>query len=163
MNNTDSNKIFINKSKKLSGFTLVEIIVIITILAILTFISINVLKNFRDHEALTKSASLIVETLRQAKNLTLNSKDSYEYGVHFNTNDMVLFRGSTYPIGSSTNITYDFNSSVVVSNTTLNGGGSDIIFKKLSGETNNNGTITLTSELSKTSQVITVYKTGLVE
>ena len=145
------------------GFTLPELVVVITILAILSLISISVFKNFRDQEALTKDNGLIVEVLRQAKSLTLNSKSSNQYGVHFGTNSVVLFICPTYSSSASTNLVYNLNPDVRISNISLSGGGSDLLFQKLSGETVNNGTITLTSVSAGTTKVITIYKTGLVE
>ncbi len=151
-----------NRKILIKGFTLTETLIAIAIMLTLTFIVLSVFTNFRNHESLEKDAGLVVEVIRQAKNLTTNSKNSTEYGVHINSGDITLFTGTSYSAGSTTNQVYIFNGGVTAT-TSLSGGGSNIIFKRLSGQTDNNGTITLSSSFSTTTKTINVYKTGLAE
>jgi len=55
------------------------------------------------------------------------------------------------------------NASDAVFNITLAGGGSDVIFNRLTGETSQNGVITLSSPSTAQIKTVTVYKTGVVE
>lgn len=149
--------------KNILGFSIVEILIVIGILAVILSITVGVFVQFKNREALDKDIELVKEVLSQAKHLTLNSKDSNQFGVHFNSNSVVIFIGPVYLFSSSTNQVYNFNSDVVLYGTSLNGGGVDILFKKLSGSTDNDGIITLKSNNASTTKSLTVYKTGIVQ
>jgi type II secretory pathway pseudopilin PulG len=144
-----------------NGFTVTETLIVIAIMIVLITVTLAVFSSFKNYEALNKDAQMVIETIRQAKNLTLNSKNSSQYGVHFESGSLTLFVGSTYTAGTTTNQVYSFNPSVTA--TTSLSGGVNIVFKRLTGETDNNGTITLSSAFSTTTKTITVYKTGLAE
>ena len=151
------------RSKKITGFTLIEILIVLGIMTLILGILLSTFVNFKNKEALEKDTILVAEVLRQAKHLTFNSKNSNQYGVHFNLNSIVLFVGPTYSAGSPTNEVYNFNPDIILYNTNITGGGSDIVFKKLTGDTNNNGTITLKSKIASTTKSISIYSTGLIE
>lgn len=151
-----------SKSNHDRGFTLIEILIALGIGLVLTTVVLSVFMNFRSYQALDKDVGLIVEVIRQAKSLTLNSKNSSQYGVHFESGSITIFTGASYSSTSPTNLVHTFNSGVSAT-TTLTGSVRDIVFKRLSGETDNNGTIVLSSQFSTTTKTITVYKTGLVE
>ena len=151
------NKIFLNR-----GFTLTEILIVIGIALVLTTIVVSVFTNIKNNQTLDKDSGLVIEVIRQAKSLTLNSKNSSQYGVHFESGSVTIFTGTTYSAGSSSNLVHSLSSGNSAT-TSLSGGGRDIVFKRLSGETDNNGTIILSSQFSTTTKIITVYKTGLVE
>jgi len=47
--------------------------------------------------------------------------------------------------------------------TSLAGGGNDVIFNRLSGETGQSGTITVYSSATGGTKIVTIYKTGVVQ
>ena len=145
------------------GFTIIELLLVLGIMSILTTILLNSFVSFGREQGLSKDASLVIEVLRQAQSNTLNSKNSNQFGVHFSTNSLILFTGSVYSPGASTNEIYNFNADIRLSSAVLNGGGVDVVFAKLSGGTDNDGTITLVSQSTGATKVIRVYKTGLIE
>lgn len=151
------------KKYKNGGFTLVEFLMVLAIMLVLFTILIGTFVSFRNRESLDKDMSLVIETIRQAKHLTLNSKSGNQYGVYIGNDDITLFIGPTYTAGLSTNQVISFNTDVDLYSISLNGGGNIILFKKLTGETDNNGTIILKSKIASTTKNIVVYKTGLVE
>lgn len=151
------------KQNSKNGFTLMELLIVMAIGIILFAISINTFANLKNKESLDSVSALVVEVLRQAKHATIESKNSNQYGVYFNTNNVVLFIGPTYIAGSPTNEVYNFNSSVRLYSTSINGGGNAVLFDRITGDTVNNGTIVLRSDVSSTTKTITIYKTGLIE
>ena len=145
------------------GFTLIEILIVISIFAALAVIGITSLSSFRDTvelNALTEdSASLLID----ARSRTLSSKEQSQYGVHFESDKMILFQGASFSSSDPLNEETAIPSSVEIVDILLTGGGVDIIFERLTGETMQNGTITvrLKSDISRT-RTITIISTGVV-
>ncbi len=104
-----------------------------------------------------------MEILNQARNLTLLSKNATVYGVHFASPDYVLFTGSSYSSSDPNNQIFTLSSPDTVLTLSLTGGGSEVVFKRLSGETTQDGTITVSSPGISKTKTVTIYKTGLVK
>ncbi|HZS43284.1 MAG TPA: prepilin-type N-terminal cleavage/methylation domain-containing protein [Candidatus Paceibacterota bacterium] len=145
-----------------AGFTILEILMVVVILAILVGISYTAFNNLNSSEALDTETNTILSMIERARERTISSENSIEYGVHFASTTAVLFVGKTYSAGSSTSETKNINSKVKVNSINLTGGVADIYFNKLSGKPSATGTIVF-SLLSSTSSVktITIYNTGL--
>jgi len=144
------------------GYTLMEIMVVIGILAAISFIVFAFFNDYRKVQGIRQDSELVESLLYKARNNTLSSKGAYEYGVHFASSSVVMFQGNTYIPAASTNQAFSLTSGVTVSSLSLSGGAVDIVFSKLSGEPSRAGTITLTST-SGSVKVITVYATGLIQ
>ena len=147
------------------GISLLEILIVISILVIIAYIVGLNLFNFRREQSLQNMTSDIISLLNEARINTISSKNSTNYGVHFETNRAVLFTGGTFAEPNATNKQIDLDSSVsipVSGGINLNGGGSDIIFTRISGDTQNYGTIVvqLISNSSR-QKTITINKTGV--
>jgi len=140
-----------------------EILIVIAIIGILIAISVTVFKRFNSLERISKDAELVVEVIRQARSRTVASEGAQVYGVHFESGSVTLFTGSTYSAGALDNQVYLLTVPNTISTITLSGGGSDVLFARLTGEATKNGTITLTSPQTPRTKVVTIYKTGLVE
>ncbi len=151
------------KKNKNNAFTAIEILVSVSIIIVLAAIVLSAFINFKFTKSLDRDTELVVEVLRQARNQTLASQNAYAYGVHFETTSIVLFTGTSYDPASSTNKTYSLNSADTILSKSLAGGGSDVIFDRLTGETSENGTITLSSQSAPNTKTVTIYKTGIIE
>jgi prepilin-type N-terminal cleavage/methylation domain-containing protein len=154
----------LSENKK-NGFTLIEIVMVIGIIGILSaIIALNLFK-FRAEQSLHNTTSDIISLLNEARINTISSKNSTNYGVHFETNRAVLFTGGTFAEPNSTNKQIDLDSSVLIpvsGGINLNGGGSDVIFTRLSGDTVGYGTIIVRLASDATRQkTITINKTGV--
>ena len=147
------------------GFSIIEVLASIAILAVLTAIAIPVLSSFRNQQALKNTAEDILSLLHQADAETNSSLNASSYGVHFTSSSATLFTGTSYTSGATGNKVVSFDPSVTLaaSDISLNGGGSDVIFTRLSGDITQYGTLTirLASDSTKT-KIITIYQTGIV-
>lgn len=151
---------------KNKGISIIEILVVITIIGILTAIVVLNLSTFRNERSLSNTTSDIISLLNNARNNTISSLNSSAYGIHFETDRVIYFTGSTFNSSDSANIEIDLNPSVNIPSSggiNLSGGGSDVIFTRLTGDTVNYGTIIirLTSDATR-QKVITINKTGSV-
>ncbi|MCH7529563.1 type II secretion system protein [Patescibacteria group bacterium] len=146
------------------GFTLIEILVVITILVTLSAVSVTVFSKFSTSRALTGSVQTVLSILDDARTLTLASKDGYQYGVHFETTKVVLFKGTVYSSSDSDNDITVLQTTVEISNITLTGSGSDVVFSRLTGKTAQNGTVRLSLVSDSTSSsTINIQTTGIAE
>lgn len=144
------------------GFTLFELLVVIAIIGILVTIIVTALPRFGKVQALDRDAEVVMEILHQAHSQTLSSHNDTQYGVHVGSNTLTLFTGGTYSAGASSNQVFTLQTSGVVLTPTLTGGGSDVVFKRLSGETTQDGTIVISSPTISGTKTVTIYRTGII-
>ena len=145
------------------GFTLIEIIIAITIAAILFAIIVSGFSGLRQNSDMNLAVDDSISFLQDARAKTLSSVNTSAYGVHFETTKFVLFQGGTYNAGDSTNKIRLLPSTIEISAYSFNGGGSDVVFKRLTGETGSYGSVTFrqTNNPSVT-KTIQILSTGLV-
>lgn len=145
------------------AFTLIELMVVVAISAILVLLTMSFFSSFRNTQVLQGETSQAVSILNKAQSYTLNSKADSEYGVRINDDQLILFKGLSFSSSSPTNETYALHAAVQISSTTLSGGGTDIIFDRLTGDTSNNGSFTVFLKADSTQKnIISVSKTGAI-
>lgn len=151
---------------KNKGISVLEILIVLSIIAVLASILLPSLSLFRREQTLNNTIGDIVSLLNTARNNTISSLNSNNYGVHFQSDRAIYFTGSVFDSGDVTNVPFVFDSSVnipSVNGINLNGGGSDIVFTRLTGDTTNHGTIIVTLTSDSTHQkIITISKTGSI-
>ena len=147
-----------------SGFTLLEVLASLAVVVILSLLATGAFNSLEKREALSKQSAIIVSLLGQARSLTVASKQASSYGIHFQVDKVVLFKGNTYIDGDTSNTVEPLHGAVQISSITLAGNGSDVIFDRLFGKTNQSGAITLSlaSDPSQT-KVITIFPSGIAE
>lgn len=154
--------------KHKNGFTLVEILIIMGILAVLfTITSLN-LTNTVPQSSLDNTVRLFIADLKQQQlnALTGNTEgqgSSSDYGIYFTSGKYTLFRGSSYNASDTANfdvVTDDIDTSSTST-------GSVIVFIKNSGIIKNfspsNNTITFTQTNIGSQKTITINKYGVIE
>ena len=143
------------------GFTLIEMVVVVGILAILLTLSFAVIQLFTGQVNLDTSSQQVLSTLQLARNRTLSSTGEQQHGVHFETSKYVLFEGSTYNAMDTNN--KEFNLSAVEIYEINISGGSDVIYDRIRGTTSNSGNvkIRLTADTTK-AETILVNSSGSV-
>lgn len=146
------------------GFTIVEILIGLAILGIISAITFASFSGLNSANALHASVGLVASNIEQARSLTLASHQGEQYGVHLGTTSITMFTGAHYGASDADNVTIDIDRHVEISNVTLSGGGSDILFQRLTGATHQSGTITLSlKDDSSSTKIITIDATGIIE
>jgi len=133
------------KNIKNKGISIVETLIVICIISVVVAIIIPNLSEFRNQQVLKNTTEDVVSLINEARNNTISSKNSNAYGVHFQSDRAILFSGLSF-VPSVDNKQIDFDSAVLIPGTggiNLTGGGSDIIFNRITGDTVNNGTIVI--------------------
>jgi type II secretory pathway pseudopilin PulG len=148
------------------GFTMIEIIVVFAILFLLIGVVILPLARNRQNQLLLESVDDVYSVLNTAQSNTLSSVNDQQYGVKIENNKVTLFTGNTYNQGVASNQVTMLQSGVEIysGSILLNGGATSVIFDRLTGGTNQYGTIKLrlANDILKT-KTITIEKTGIIK
>lgn len=144
------------------GFTFVEVLTAVAVLLIIVGIIMGGLSSFRRSADLGYASDRTLVMLREARRRTIESYGASSWGVHFESSRVVLFRGNIFVDGAADSESFVVSPTVHLPSISLQGGGSNVVFIRISGATNEWGTIALESS-SGTSRVITIYASGLVE
>ncbi len=145
------------------GLTIIEVLVALGILTLLAGVVLGVFPAYRRSVNLNTAVETGTVLLAKARTRTLASVGATRHGVHFETSRMVLFRGATYNALDPANEVADLPNGVEIFSITLNGGGVDVVFDRLTGGTNSFGTVTLRSSADpEKTKVLTILKTGSV-
>jgi len=137
-----------------SGFTLIELVVVVAILGIFVLIASQTLGLFTQQVNLNTTSQQIVSTLQLARNKTLAAEDESQYGVHFEQSKYTLFKGNVYSSTDPDNKEYSISTTEIYEiNLT---GGDDIIFDRIRGTTANSGNVKvrLLADTSRTETIL---------
>ena len=147
---------------KNSGFSLVEIIVAMAIGAVLVAGIVVSFSSFRNSKTVDITADQVLSVINEARVKTVSSEDYSRFGVHFETSRVVLFKGDVFTEPNSSNTETPVSPLVEISNISLNGGGANLVFQKLTGKTGNYGSlrVRLKSDNNKY-KTISVKSTGI--
>ena len=150
-----------NNNFSQKGFTLIELLVVLAIIAVLITIALANFGTFGRQVDLDTTTQRVLSTLRLARNQTLASEGESQYGVHFEQAKYVLFKGDDY--ATSTDKKEYLLTSTEIYQINLTGGGSDVVFERVRGNTNSSGNIKvrLISEQTR-SQTVLVNASGQV-
>lgn len=150
-----------NKQSTTRGFTALELAIVIAIVAVLAAIVISSFATFRKTVAINTETEDTASFINRARANTISSKNDQQFGIHFQSDRLVMFQGTTYSAGAGTNETHLLNSSVAAT-TTVEGGGVDMVFQKVTGVTTQNATTTLSVVGGAASSTIIIYPTGII-
>lgn len=140
-----------------------EVMVVIGIFVIVAGMTFYFFSGFNKKEILEKDIAGISALVREARMLAVTSKDSSVFGIHFENNKAVLFKGSSYIAGGSEEKVFLLSKTVYMSGYLLDLGTPDVVFARLSGETTNFGTVTFSLDDDSASTTITILRTGVVQ
>ena len=154
--------IFNFQKTKQRGFSLIEMMAVIAIGAVLVAGIVVSFSSFRNSKTVDISADRILSVINEAIVKTVSSEDYSRFGVHLEASRAVLFKGDIFAEPNSSNIETLLSPLVEISDISLNGGGADIVFQKLTGKTSNGGflRVRLKSDNNKY-KTISVKSTGI--
>ena len=132
----------------LKAFTLLEVLLSITIIGIIAALSIPTARTFLITNDLDISANSVASSFRRASALSQGVQGDSQWGVRVNTGSIVVFKGTVYAARDPNyDETFDIASSITPSGLT------EVIFAKLTGLPQSTGTTTLTSSLNSVRNV----------
>lgn len=138
------------------GFTLIEILVSLSLLGILALITIPSYQLFISDKNIEASASNVSWIIRNAQTKSYNGFQNESYGVFFDSsstpNRFILFKGTTYDPIDSDNEIHELPSIIKFENINLEG-KSEITFNEYKFEPNTTGSVTLQNNRGEESTI----------
>src|SRR3990167_5520967 len=130
-------------SIKSRGFTIIETLFAVAILVLITTIVVISWSKLNASQALEKSTASVASVLDEARSLTLSAVGDSRYGVNLQESQVVLFKGDIYSPSDPDNLVTELHSAVGIRNISLSGGGVSVVFKRLTGGTDQYGAVEL--------------------
>jgi len=140
-----------------AGFTLIEILLTLAIVAILAGLSLPIYFQLKPKNDLDTVALYVVSSLRRAQTLAMSGEHDYSWGVTLETSNVTL-----YAIDTNGNRVTEYDETDAVPDTITYTGLTTITFKKLTGEPTTAGSIFLTNPNNDVQKTITINQSGLV-
>lgn len=144
------------------GFTVIELLVVLAILAVLMVVITPSFMRFRQQQALQNTTNGVLSLITSARTKTLSGNDNSIYSVRFESSRAILFKGIVYTDGMATNEIYGYESPVTLGTVLLQDATQVLTFDRLRGTTSQHGTIQLQLP-NGTTRMITVTQTGSAE
>lgn len=141
------------------GITVIELLVVIAVLGVIFSIIIPQFSKTRENQVLKSGVQDILSSINKARSQTFSSLNSSEYGVHFQADKVIIFKGKVFSAVAEDNETINIIPPATISTITLTGGGADIYFNRLSGVPSTTGTVTIST--TSYSKIITISATGV--
>ena len=123
------------------GFTLIEVLVALSIVGVLFALSLGLNSAFRPKHNLDADVRSIISVLNLARSNALASKDSLSFGVHIELDQVSIFEGESYDPLASENEIFELDFKDEIYDISLEGGGVDVIFNRITGTVDEFGTL----------------------
>ena len=141
---------------------MLEVVVVISIGAILATMAFSSLRTFWRSRTVDVGVENVLSIFSRARLDTISSRDGNAYGVHLEGDRLILYVGPTYDAATTTKVTMLMDPALRIKYVSLLGGGTDVLFKKWTGGTDQYGTFVLDFASGTTSPAtITVSGTGI--
>ena len=144
------------------GITIIELLVVLVVFGIIISVVIPQFSKTRENQVLKSGVQDILSSLDKARSQTLASLNLSEYGVHFQADKIVIFKGTGFIPDTVGNETINIVTPATISSVALGCTPTipcDIYFNRLSGSPSTNGTVTIST--TNYSKVITIWATGV--
>lgn len=133
------------------GLTMAEVLVVIAVLGIIFAVILPQFAKNRENQVLKNAVGEVISSLDKARSQTLASLNANicstcgNYGVHFQSDKVIIFRGTVFSANDANNETINIITPANISNISLGTGISDVYFARLTGAPSHVGTITVST------------------
>lgn len=151
----------IYSSKKQKGFTIAELLIVVSLLFIIFSFSMPVYSNLRSFSDLQENKKLLIQKMRILRSRSVAGQNGSQHGIKFQSNSYTLFQGSSY---SARDLDYDEVVELESLNLSwsLENSNSEIVFSKGLGRPNTTGLVYLVDS-SGNEEVIEINELGKIE
>ena len=143
------------------GVGLIEALIVFAMVGLLVAIVLPQFSKVRENQVLKTAVEDTLSALNRSRGKTLASVDLSEYGVHFQSDKVIIFKGKVFSAGAADNEEINIAAPASITNVTLGGVSGisgDMYFTRLSGSPSLSGTLTLST--GSDSKIITISATG---
>lgn len=142
--------------KNYTGFTLMEILLVVALMGVLAGASMPVYRFFQQKNDLDIAAMAVAQTLRKAKVYAEGSNSDSAWGAKILSGNIVMFKGNTYASRDTA-----FDESFEISPAVAFSGQSETVFSGVPSVPNASGTLVLSSA-QNSAKVITISSKGMI-
>lgn len=140
----------------MKGFTLFEIIIVMSLAVLLAIIAVPLSMNLFRSQQLMTTTGTVLSTLRHARSQAVFQKNDSSFGVKFLPESYVLFQGSSYATRvQDEDVLFLIPATVSVS------GISEVVFAQRTGMPNTTGTILIMAGTA--SRSVNINQQGIIE
>jgi len=150
------NKLNFLKTSGEGGYTLIEEVLVVAIIAVLAVFGIPIYDGLQNSNGLDVSVNTLVQDLYQAQILSRNEQNSTSYGVYVTNTTITFYAGTSYATRNTATANV-FNMPVTI----IASGLSEVDFSKFYGLPSTTGTFTLTN--NSTARAVTINSIGMVD
>lgn len=153
------------------GFTIIEVIVVVALMAMISGFSAPFLSGAVPRQDVEMAASGVVDAVREAQAATFTGRNDARYGVHFQGDRYVFFQGSTYVVADANNAEHVLPQGLIFSSVVFSPGGActlpagtgncDAKFQDRRGTPTVTGTAVITSDAGE-SKTVYLNAAGMV-
>ena len=151
-------KIFYKK-----GITIIEVLIILAVIVVLISVVLFQFSKSREQQVLKNAVADSLSSINKARTQTLSSLNSSEYGVHFESDKVIIFKGTGFIPNTVDNEIINIVTPANISNVTLDlvsDISGEMYFNRLYGVPSKTGMITISS--NSFSKIITISASGSV-
>ena len=142
---------------------MLEMLIVVAITLMLSAMAMVSFAYFRTTQALDIGTKNIASFVEKARHQTLEGLNGSQFGIHFGSGSAVLFSGTTYVSDDSDNEILSYPGGLRAAQISLAGGGPDVIFEQLTGDTAQSGTIVMQiGSAENPRKTITISSAGIV-
>lgn len=143
------------------GFTLIELIIILGILALTSVLAIPFIQSFQVSSDLLTHTQNLTQTLRRARQQAIFGQNNSNWGVYFDNSgkSFILFKGENF---TSRDQDYDQKIDYPAIFNVNPDFGNEIYFSLYTGQPSVNGTVTISSPNNASKDII-INNSGLIE
>jgi len=146
------------KKQKSKGFTLIEVLIVFSIVVMVAAVTIPLYNRWQVANTIASEKTEVAQHLRLAQTRARSGLEDRNHGIYFQSSNYTIFEGTDYITrDQSEDEIYYLPSAVVIS------GFSEIIFIKQTGVPNTTGTITLTNTITNEVATIDINSQGLID
>ncbi len=140
------------------GITIIELLLVVAIISTLGILSVSFYARFLTQNEVGNTVDRLIGSFRKAQVYSMMGKQNSNWGVHYASNTITLYKGSSFGVDTGFDEEFTVNSSVSV------GGFTDLNFTKVTGipgSGNPSTTPTITISGGNNSKTITVNSQGV--
>lgn len=143
------------------GFTLIELIIVMAILAVVGALSVPFIQSFQVSSNLSTHTTTITQTLRRAQQQAIAGQNSSSWGVYFDdgVKMFILFLGNDF---ATRDQSYDLATDYPEVFTVTTNFADEIYFSIFSGQPSTVGTVNVSS-LNNETKTISIDSFGLIQ
>lgn len=141
--------------QKKMGFTIIELLLVISIITIVGIMSVVFFSRFLTQNAVSNAQDQLIGEIRKAQLYAMMGKQNGNWGVRFGSNTITLFQGNSFATRTPAfDEKFSENANISIS------GFTEVIFTKITGLPSTTGTYTITG--NNTSKQVVINAQGVV-